>query len=552
MAIDVENFRHRRNDERWHRVSVGDIIERMTWNEPDKVAFIATPEATVDPVRSRVTYSQANTLINRVANALLALKLAPASRIAMLCDNSNEGWLAKVGVAKAGLVAAPINVMMAPDVIAKALQRVEAEHAIVDQELWEPLASTLSSANIKPIMSIGGSPLGDIPNFDEFILGHGPDEPDVEIHGDDIWEILFTSGTTAEPKAVMISHTSTYMAAYSKALTMTRGLDHESEIRMGVFTPMVFHIGDQICVFGPLVCGGTVVIGRKPEGREMARAITDEKVTCLFGGSPQFVESLISEVQSRPSEYDLSSVGVMWFGWAPLAPSSLAAFQELCGPQLKVYEMIAQTEAIAGHRFFIDRHLEMYLREAPGINHVGKPNPIMGATVVDETGKDLRGRPGVAGEAVYRTPAMFSGYYKDRKATEESVRGDWFHSGDSFVYGENEIRLMVDRYKDIVKSGGENVSSIRVESVLQQHSSVVRAAVVGMPDDRWGEMVTACILQKPNTKFEEQGIIDFARERLAGFETPKRIVVMEEFPTTVGGKVLKYKLRQVLLEGAEK
>ena len=550
MTIDVENFRNRRNDARWNRVSVGDVIERMTWNEPGKVAFIATPEATVDPAYARVTYSEANDVINRVANALLALNLPRASRIAMLCDNSNEAWLAKVGVAKAGLVAAPINVMMASDVIAEALQRVGAQHAIVDQALWEPLEGTLALANIRPIVSIGGPPQGRIPNFEEFMSEHGSDEPDVEIHGDDIWQVLFTSGTTAKPKAVMISHTSTYMAAYSKALTMTRGLSHESEIRLGVFTPMVFHIGDQLCVFGPLVCGGTVIIGRKPQGPEMARAITDEKVTCLFGGSPQFVESLITEVQSKPEEYDLSSVGVMWFGWAPLAPASLAAFQELCGPQLKVYEMIAQTEAIAGHRFFIDRHLDMYLREAPAINHVGKPSPIMGATVMDETGQDLRDKPGVAGEAVYRTPAMFSGYYRDLEATQEAVRGDWFHSGDSFVYGQDQIRLMVDRYKDIVKSGGENVSSIRVESVLQQHPTVIRAAVIGLPDDRWGEMVTACILKAPNTQFEEKALIGFARERLAGFETPKRIVVMDEFPTTVGGKVLKYKLRQYLLAGS--
>jgi len=547
MTIDVENFSNRRNDERWNRVSVGDIIERMTWNEPDKVALIATPDATVDPAYARVTYNHANTIINRIANALLALGLGPSSRIAMLCDNSNEAWLAKVGVAKAGLVAAPINVMMAPDVIAEALDRVEAHYAIVDQQLWDKLGPGLSPGGITPVLSIGGTEGGSVPNFNQFMAGYSAAEPDVTIHGDDIWEILFTSGTTASPKAVMISHTSTYMAAYSKALTMTRGLDHESEIRMGVFTPMVFHIGDQLCMFGPLVCGGTVVIGRKPQGSTMARAITDEKITCLFAGSPQFVESLIAEVETRPSDYDLSSLGVMWFGWAALAPASLAAFRALCSPQLKVYEMIAQTEAIAGHRFFIDRHLDMYLREAPAINHVGKPSPIMGATVIDENGNDLCGKAGIAGEAVYRTPAMFSGYYQDHEATEEAVRGDWFHSGDSFVYGEGGIRLMVDRYKDIVKTGGENVSSIRVEAVLQQHPAVARAAVVGMPDDRWGEMVTACILQNPGTEFKENEIIDFARERLAGFETPKRIVAMNEFPTTVGGKVLKYKLRQFLL-----
>ena len=548
MTMDVENFTGRRNDERWNRLSVGDIIERMTWNEPEKLALIATPDAVVDPAYARVTYIQANIIINRVAKGMLSLGLAPSSRIAMLCNNSNEAWLCKIGVAKAGLVAAPINVMMAPDVIAEALKRVEAYHAIVDQTLWDKLGGELSQCGIQPVISIGAPENGSVPSLNQFMAGQEAEEPDVAIHGDDIWEILFTSGTTANPKAVMISHTSTYMAAYSHMLSATRGLDHESEILMGAFTPMVFHIGDHICVFGHLVCGGTAVIGRKPEGSEMARAITDEKITCLFAGSPQFLESLIAEVEARPSNYDLSSLSVMWFGWAPLDPESLAAFQALCSPKLKVYEVIGQTEAVACHRFFIDRHLDMYRREAPTINHVGKPSPIMAATVLDEGGNDLRGQAGVAGEAVYRSPVMFSGYYQDLEATEEAVRGDWFHSGDSFVYGEGDMRLMVDRYKDIVKSGGENVSSIRVEAVLQQHPAVGRAAVVGVPDDRWGEMVTACILQNPGTGFNESEIIDFARKRLAGFETPKRIVVMDEFPTTVGGKVLKYKLRQALMD----
>ena len=546
MALDVENFNNRRNDDRWNRVSVGDIIERMTWNEPDKLALIATPDATVNPDYARVTYAEANQLINRLANALLELNLAPSSRIGMLCDNSNEAWLAKVGIAKAGLVAAPVNVMMSPNVIAEALNRVGAHLAIVDQALWERLAESLGPLGIEPILSIGAEPGDTILSFESFIANGSDAEPDVKIHGDDIWEILFTSGSTASPKAVMISHTSTYLAAYSHMLTMTRGLDHESEIRVGTFTPMVYHIADHLCVFGPLICGGTAVIGRKPDGHMMAEACTRERITCLFGGSPQFVESLVQAVGETPFAYDLTSLTMMFFGFAPLAPDSLAAFRRLCDPKLKVYEILGQTEAVACHRFFIDRHTDMYLREAPATNHVGKPSPIMAATIVDEEGNDLRGTPGVPGEAVYRSPVIFSGYYKDPEATEEALRGDWFHSGDSFVYHDREIRLMVDRYKDIIKSGGENVSSIRVEAVLQQHPAVARAAVVGVPDDRWGEAVTACVIPADGAEIDAEAIMAFARERLAGFETPKRIVVVDDFPTTVGGKILKHKLRAVL------
>ena len=481
-----------------------------------------------------------------MANALLALDLPPASRIAMFCDNSNEAWLSKIAIAKAGLVAAPVNVMMAPDVILETLAHVDAQIALVDQVQWDRLGARLAPAGIRPVMSIGGGTHGVAPDFDAFIAPFDASEPDIKIHGDDVWEVLFTSGTTARPKAVMISHTYSYMTAYSHVLTQTRGLSHESEIRHAAFTPMVYHIGDHACVFSPLMAGGSAVMGRKPEGHVMADTCTRERVTCLFGGSPQFVESIIRAVDERPAAYDLSAMTAMHFGWAPLAPGSLAAFRRICGPQLKVYEICGQTEAVSCHRFHIERHVDMYMAESPQMNHVGQPSPIMAATVFDEHGNDLRGRKGVAGEAVYRSPAMFSGYYRDQKATEEALAGGWFHSGDSFVYHDDEVRLMVDRYKDIVKSGGENVSTIRVEAILQQHPDVQRAAVVGVPDERWGEAVVACIIPKPGAQIEDAALIGFARERLAGFETPKRIVVMDEFPTTVGGKILKYKIRQAL------
>ncbi len=546
MVLDVENFRNRRNDDRWNRVSVGDIIERVTWSDPDKVALICTNDATINPDYQRLTYRQADSIINRVANGLLALDLAPATRIAMFCDNSNEAWLTKIGIAKAGMVAAPVNVMMAPDVIVETLAHVDAQLAVVDEAHWNKLNSHISAAGIRPLMAIGGTAGGAAPAFEEFIAAQASTEPEVRIHGDDVWEVLFTSGTTARPKAVMISHTYTYMTAYSHILTMARGLNFESDIRQATFTPMVFHIGDHVCLFAPLLAGGTAIMGRKPEGPVMAETCTRERVTCLFGGSPQFVESLIRAVEERPFAYDLSGITTMWFGWAPLSPGSLAAFRRLCAPDVKVYEICGQTEAVACHRFHIDQHLDMYLREAPASNHVGKPSPIMAATVWDEQGQDLRGQQGVAGEAVYRSPAMFSGYYRDAKATEEALAGGWFHSGDSFAYHDDEVRLMVDRYKDIVKSGGENVSTIRVEAVLQQHPTVERAAVVGVADERWGEAVTACVIPRAGTTIDSEALIAFARERLAGFETPKRVVVMDEFPTTVGGKILKYKIRQAL------
>ena len=152
----------------------------------------------------------------------------------------------------------------------------------------------------------------------------------------------------------------------------------------------------------------------------------------------------------------------------------------------------------------------------------------------------MRGEPG---EAVYRSPIMTAGYYRNPEATAEAFRGGWFHSGDSATVDDQGLRIMVDRYKDIVKTGGENVSSMRVEAVLMAHPDVLRAAVIGLPHERWGEPVTAVVVPQPGVTPDEAELLAFCRERLAGFESPKRVIVAEALPETVGGKVLKYKLR---------
>lgn len=148
------------------------------------------------------------------------------------------------------------------------------------------------------------------------------------------------------------------------------------------------------------------------------------------------------------------------------------------------------------------------------------------------------------GEVVYRSPATTAGYYRELAATEEAFRDGWFHSGDSCVVDDDGLRIMIDRYKDIIKSGAENVSSIRVEAQLHEHPQVAKAAVIGLPHDRWGEAVTAVVVRHPGATITEGELERWARERLAGFESPKAVVFVDELPETVGGKVQKYRLKQ--------
>ncbi|MDN5857258.1 MAG: AMP-binding protein [Pseudonocardia sp.] len=538
---DVTTLRGRRAVHRWERTSVGDVFERVTWSYPDEVAITAAPGAHGEERFARVTYRQADTICNQVAHALAAAGIQPGDRVLLFCENTVEAFLAKIGIAKAGMVAVPLNPNLAPDVVKHLIGLTEPKLAIVDAELWPRAEAPFTATGLRVGATIlaGGGPVAGSPAFGAFLDGRPETEPDVEIHGDDVWELLFTSGTTSLPKGAMITHGSTYLAAMNFALSLSRGVRHECDLKVVTFLPMIYHIGDQLFTFSAFLAGGSIVLGRRPLPDAVAEAVARERATALWGGSPQFVTALADALDSRP-ELDVSSLTMLVYGWGALAPALLASLEKRVGPDLTTLGIFGQTEAIACHRFWPTKWPEVHQATAPAVNYVGVPSPLLASDVVDELGTPVRGVPG---EAVYRSPIMTAGYYKNPEATAEAFRGGWFHSGDSAQTDEHGLRIMVDRYKDIVKTGGENVSSQRVEAVLYGHPAVARAAVIGLPHERWGEAVTAVVVPVEGAAPDADEIVAHCRERLAGFETPKAIVFAQELPETVGGKVLKYKLR---------
>ena len=547
--FDVTSLYGRRATQRWNRMVVGDIFERLVWSHPDREVLVAFDGACSDERFARVTYRQADAAANQVAHALLAAGLERGDRVAMLCDNSVEALLAMVGVAKAGMVCAPLNAQMANDVIAQLIERVGARFAIVDAGLWSNSEAGFTAAGLAPAVTIpiDGGPVDGSASFAAWIAGQPTSEPNVEVHADDVWQLLFTSGTTALPKASMGTHTYSYLAAYSWALSVTRGLRFEDQVRLGTFLPITYHCGHHATLLPAVFCGGTLVVGRRPDPVATAAAITQEGITALWAGSPQFLAGLAAAAHDHPA-VDLSSLTVAFFAWGAISPDLADDLAELCRG-VELMELFGQTEAMSCYRFWRGQHDELFRRSAPLINYVGGPNPMLGATIMDADGRILRDEPGVAGEAVYRGPTVTVGYYQDEPATREAFAGGWFHSGDSCSYDRDGLQIMVDRYKDIVKSGGETVSSQRVESVLHQHPHVVRAAVIGLPDPKWGELLTAVVIVEPGIDLDAGDVVAFCRARLAGYETPKRVVQVDRMPETVGGKILKYRLREDLAEG---
>lgn len=543
--IDVTNLYNRRASNRWERVSVGDLIERVTWSYPDKVALTGWKGTYAHPENERLTYREANEKINQFANSLLESGLKKGDRVILYCANSIEGYLAKLATAKAGGVIAPVNPMMAPDVVDYLIKQLEPKVAVVDSDLWPRIDKVFKQNRINPAVSIpiGGGAVPGSQTFADFIKGKAITEPDCEIHGDDIWEILYTAGTTAMPKGVMLSHNYAYMSAYAFALSLTRGHHIECDLKLCSFLPIVFHVADHIFSLNAFLCGGTFILGRTFDLNAVAEAITKEKVTALWGGSPAFVYQLTDIFWNNRDKYDASSLKVIVYGWGQLRPDYYAKLKELCGKDLVMFEIFGQTEAISCYRFWPDKWSEKYQKNAPQLNYVGVPNPLLASVLMDENGNSLRGKPGIPGEAVYRSPAVMSGYYKDEANTKEAFKYGWFHSGDSCMYDEDDLAIMVDRYKDVIKSGGENVSSLRVEAVLSYHPKLQKSTVIGILHEKWGELVTAVCIKKPGEEVTEEEVIAFCREKLGGFETPKKVIFVDHLPETIGGKVQKYKLR---------
>ncbi len=203
MVIDVDSLYDRRADDRWNRTSVGDVLERLTCSRPDQVAITGWPGAFADPALERLTYRQAAAVVDRVANGLLAAGLQRGDRVLLVCENSVEAYLTKLGAARAGLVSVPLNPSLATDVVAQLLGLAQPRFAVVDAELWEHVRPAFEECSlaVDVTVTIGGGPVAGSLSFADFVAAQSADEPEAVVHGDDIWEILFTSGTTACPRA---------------------------------------------------------------------------------------------------------------------------------------------------------------------------------------------------------------------------------------------------------------------------------------------------------------------------------------------------------------
>jgi len=544
MQFDVTSLTNRRADNPWNRLAIGDITKRMTWSRPQQEALISWEGAYAYEENRRLTYRELDEKANQFANALLEEGLKRADRILMFAINSAEYFISQLGAAKAGIVMVPVNVMVAEDVVEYIIEQTEPKFSLIDAQFYPKLERFFQSKALAPgvIIPLGGEVPADGISFSEFISGRSKEEPEVKIHADDIMEILYTAGTTAMPKGVMLSHMNLYMLSLSHALTHSRGAGvlTEWDYRHGVYYP-IFHIAGQGMLLSTQVIGGTAVMTRMPVVKHMVETMSRERLTAVFG-SPADYARIVQIYEKNPGKYATDYLRVASYGWGPLAPEIDKRLRKLFGEDLILLSYDGQTECVYDTRGWHHKFYEKYAENAPATSYLGVSHPLYATRIVNsEMGTAAVGQ---IGEKVMQSPCVMAGYYKDEQATREAFRGGWLHSGDACKYDEDGDIIFVDRIKDIIKSRGESISTIRVENVLKMHPKIEMTAVFGVPHKRLGEAAVAAVVPKSGEDLTEAEILDFCRGKLANFEMPRKVLFMDRLPISVGTKVQKYKLRE--------
>jgi fatty-acyl-CoA synthase len=488
----------------------------------------------------RITYEAFAAEATRLAHALRASGIEPGDRVAYLCPNIPEMLVAHFGVPLAGAVLVAVNTRLSPAEVAYILDHSGAKLLVADTELFAPLKDVAGDlATVTEIVAIDdtGTDPGVAATAYAGLLDRGSDEPLAWEVGDELATISinYTSGTTGRPKGVMYSH----RGAALNALAEVVHSGHSSESRY-LWTLPMFHCNGWCTTWGVTAVGGTHVCLRAVRGSDMWRLIRSEGITHL-NGAPTVLATLARADEAATLETSLTITTAA----APPSPTMLGILEELGARVVHVYGLTETYGPYTVCEWQADWSEQEPAERARLLSRQGvamvSADPVR---VVDEEMHDVARDGETMGEVVMRGNNVMKGYFADPEATDKAMRGGWFHSGDLGVWHPDGYIELRDRAKDIIVSGGENISTIEVEQVVLSYPGVLEAAVIAVPDDRWGERPKAFVTVKPGEQVEEQAVIDHVRGKLAHYKAPDRVEVVDELPKTSTGKIQKFVLRE--------
>jgi acyl-CoA synthetase (AMP-forming)/AMP-acid ligase II len=511
------------------RINVGDSLTRTAAARPGQLAV-------VDGDR-RLTYEEFNGYVNRLAHGLAGLGYERGAALALASGNSADFLAVYYACAKLGVVCVPINLGWRPDEVAYVLGHSRARGIVIESQLVAPMQDAIAKVpEVGDVVLAPGT--GDGPpsrepadrawTTIETLAAHDDTtEPQRFVDDRDAVSYLYTSGTTSFPKGVIGSHLAIYLESMSAALDS----GFRADDRFAAMMPM-FHTA-QLNGFGTpaVMIGASTYMLRGFHPAALLDLIERERITVIFG-LPIMYRAMLD--YPGFADRDLSSLRRATYAMAPMPDDLIRRCLDGFGCDFALG--FGQTEMSPLTTFFRPEH------QLSHVGAVGTPVTGVQVAIMNQDGELLP--PGQSGEIVYRGPSTMSGYLHDDESTDRAFAHGWFHSGDAGWFGDDGMLWFTDRYKDVIKTGGENVASIEVEkAVYAADPRVAEVVVVGLPHPQWSEAVTAFVVTKPGETIDAGELIAALKTSLAGFKVPKAVIFTDELPKTSTGKVQKNVVR---------
>lgn len=497
-----------------------DGLERNARNNAKKLAVIFN-----DKVH---TYEELNEEANRIAHALINFGIKKGDKIALLMKNSNQFAFVYYGILKAGGVAVPINFRLTAHEVNYILDDSDSLIVVADDDLAETVQKAVEGNDKVRLQVIVGSNKKEHQLLLSEFRSFSSENPEIGVVESDDAEILYTSGTTGLPKGVVLDHHRILHVGLVTIITMKMG--HEDQL---LHIAPLFHSAQlNLFLLTGTYLGCTHVIRQEFNPVQTLKDIDQYKISLFFGVPTMY--NFLLQVPNR-EQYDLTSLKRCGYGAAPMPVSLLQQSMKLFGTD-QFFNLCGLTEGGPGGVFLMPEDHKTKLGAS------GRASHLTDARVVDENGDDVL--PGQVGEFIIKGETIMKEYYKKPEETKKALKDGWLYTGDLATIDEDGFLTLVDRKKDMIISGGENVYSTEVEHVLYKHPAILEAAVIGIPHQSWGETVAAVIVLKPGKQINQEELQQFCRQELAGFKIPRVIYELEQLPRNASGKVLKYQLRE--------
>lgn len=479
---------------------------------------------------NKITYLELDRSISRFASSIRAHGGKEGDLVAILMYNQPEFLITAFGANRAGLVFLPLNYRLAPEELAYILGESGAKFLVTEDSFRDQIDLIRDRLpRLTDYVLIKGHSDKIWHSFATFLGNDDSQFKDYDAKPEELHRLMYTSGTTANPKGVMISYSSMWWKTFAHFIELE---SRKADIAL-VAGPL-YHVGAfDLASAHVLLAGGSLVIHRKFDAKACLEAIAENKIT-LTWLAPSMINALLH--RGDVSSYDLTSLRLLIDGGERM-PEPLISKLFSIFPNVRYADAYGLTETVSGDTFVPQRHMRQKL------GSVGLPTLFVDLKIVDENDKTVPS--GFDGEIVIKGPKVFSGYWKNDFATRRALKGEWFHTGDVGHLDNDGFLYITDRKKDMIKSGGENISSLEIERVLYMHPDIAEVAALGMKDQKWGEVPVAFIVVKEDRNLGEDQLINFCHGKIAKFKIPKKFIFQREpLPRNPSGKVIKRLLRE--------